>query len=116
MHLRSTWMTANSARSNYPFAALADGSVTKWYGPNFTSVTTKPSDFENYSAGAKSSFMPRKVDRPDVARIVAYFFSRYPTQAGAVTKTFPSIDTMIEWSKLPITDLQYAQYQRASEV
>ena len=116
MHLRPSWSAANGGRSNFPFVELADDKATQWFGPNFHETQTKPLFSENYSAGSKSQFRPRKADRTDVARVVAYFFSRYPTQAGNVTSVFPSVDTMIEWSQIPITDLQYAQYQRASEV
>ncbi|CAL5989669.1 Extracellular_nuclease [Hexamita inflata] len=117
-HLRSTWSTANGARSNYPFKELKDSEIDTYYGDKKQTSSSKPKDAENWSGlDSGKSFMPREEQRGDTARAVAYFYTMYPTQAGAITKTFASVDTMIAWDLAHApTDVQHAQYLRAVEV
>ncbi|CAL6023343.1 Extracellular_nuclease [Hexamita inflata] len=117
-HLRSSWSTANGARSNFPFAELSESKITAYYGDKFSIIKTKPTDPENWSGlNNGKSFMPRDAQKGDTARAVAYFYTRYPTQAGAITKTFVTVDDMISWDeKFEPSELQHAQYLRAVEV
>ena len=41
--------------------------------------------------------MPRNEEKGDIARAVAYFFTRYPTEAGSILTTMGSVDDLIEW-------------------
>lgn len=41
--------------------------------------------------------MPKDDVKGDIARAVAYFFTRYPTEAGSIHTTMSSIDDLIEW-------------------
>ncbi|CAL6107518.1 Extracellular_nuclease [Hexamita inflata] len=117
-HLRATWSTANGARATYPFAELSDSQISTYYGTNFQVNNSRPTDPQNWSALRKGwAFMPREQQKGDTARAVAYFYVRYPTQAGAVTRVFSSVDDMIDWDeKFAPSQLQMEQYQRAVEV
>ncbi|CAL6082407.1 Extracellular_nuclease [Hexamita inflata] len=117
-HLRATWSNVNGARSNYPFAQLAENKISAYYGQNFSTIHYKPEDPENWSGlhGSKS-FMPREQQKGDTARAVAYFYVRYPNEAGGIGKTMQSVDVMIDWDETfePSTE-QYQQYLRVVEV
>ncbi|CAL6035340.1 Extracellular_nuclease [Hexamita inflata] len=117
-HLRPTWHSVNSARSDYPFKTVVENEIDEYWGNNRTHQTKKPKDVENWSALHKAkSFMPREIQRGDTARAVAYFYCRYPTQAGEIYKTFLNVDDMIDWDEAHApTDLQYAQYLRVVEI
>ncbi|CAL6047587.1 Extracellular_nuclease [Hexamita inflata] len=116
-HLRPTWKTANGGRSNFPFNNVEEAKVDKYYGIDFQVVTSKPEDAENWSKlDSGKAFETREVQKGDTARAVAYFFVRYPTQAGPITRTFTNIDNLIQWdNEHPPTELQIAQYKRAVE-
>ncbi|CAL6060519.1 Extracellular_nuclease [Hexamita inflata] len=116
-HLRATWSKANSGRSNYAFKQLPENGIDTYFGNNFKTTSKKPVDPENWSALDQGKFMPRQQQMGDTARAVAYFYTRYPTQAGSVTGVFNSVDTMIEWDqKFEPSAEQYQQYLRAVEV
>ncbi|CAL6077081.1 Extracellular_nuclease [Hexamita inflata] len=116
-HLRAVWKMANSARSDFAFKELPDKNINMYYGDNFQKNPHKPKDPENWSAAGSQKFTPRNQQKGDTARAVAYFYVRYPTQAGSVTKTFASVDTMIEWDeKFEPSQLQMEQYHRSVEV
>ncbi|CAL5997455.1 Extracellular_nuclease [Hexamita inflata] len=113
-HLRPTWKTANSGRSNYPFNNVEESVVDKYFGTDRQVITNKPVDAENWSKlDSGVAFETREVQKGDTARAVAYFFVRYPTQAGPITKTFTNIDNMIKWDNdHPPTELQMTQYRK----
>ncbi|CAL6054306.1 Extracellular_nuclease [Hexamita inflata] len=117
-HLRPTWGFVNGLRSDQPFVELDELKISDYVGNNFTTQREKPTNPENWSAfNAIYSFMPRNAQKGDTARAVAYFYTRYPTQAGAITKTFASVDDMIAWDETyEPTETQHAQYLRAVEV
>ncbi|CAL6035400.1 Extracellular_nuclease [Hexamita inflata] len=117
-HLRPTWNFVNELRDEQPFAEIDQSKVSIYVGDNFSTDNQKPEDSENWSAfNTIYSFMPRDAQKGDTARAVAYFYTRYPTQAGAITKTFVTVDDMISWDeKFEPSDLQHAQYLRAVEV
>lgn len=35
-HIRGSWSSSNSGRSNYPFADINDEDAKTWWGNNFT--------------------------------------------------------------------------------
>ena len=59
MHLRATWSTANSGRSNLPFGEIKESKMEKFYGNNFTKTSTKPSNIGDYSVYGDHLWMPR---------------------------------------------------------
>lgn len=87
-HLRPSYSTANSARSNYPFAEIEAADTYKWYKEKTVSTTAPTtSDQGNWSRLKKSSaWQPRDVEMGDVARAVAYFYTMYPTEAGSIDR------------------------------
>ncbi|CAL6054174.1 Extracellular_nuclease [Hexamita inflata] len=114
-HLRTAWSKANNGRQNYPFKRL-NGTSGTFFGPNFTQTTKQPPQIENWSILDKGKFMPRQVQMGDTARAIAYFYTRYPTEAGNITKVI-NVDEMIEWDQeFEPTDSQYQQYLRAVQV
>ncbi|CAL6011621.1 Endonuclease_I [Hexamita inflata] len=69
------------------------------------------------SASDEGMFEPRDDFKGNLARATAYFYIRYPTQAGPITRLWPNIDDMIDWDQnYANTDLQQAQYLRVVEV
>eukprot|EP00703_Trepomonas_sp_PC1_P005745 JAP90861.1 Extracellular nuclease [Trepomonas sp. PC1] len=117
-HMRATWSTANGARSDYYFSALTEDQIASYYGSEFQTVQKRPKDYQNWSALQKgTAFEPRDAQKGDTARAVAYFYTRYPTEAGSITKTFASVDDMITWDEqFAPSALQMEQYKRAVEV
>ncbi|MDX2247318.1 MAG: endonuclease [Bacteroidia bacterium] len=75
----------NSTRSNYPFADIADNVTTKWMRDDVSQTTIPTTLIEEYSEYANQQFEPREDHKGDCARAIFYFFTMYPTQAGAIT-------------------------------
>ncbi|CAL6009930.1 Extracellular_nuclease [Hexamita inflata] len=125
-HLRGSWSTVNSARWHFPFGVLDESKKKQWYGNNKKMVTSAPKDPENWSALDNSGsgkpeytgmFETRDAFKGELARGCAYFYVRYPTQAGPITKLWPNIDDLIDWDIAhPPTALDLVQYQRRVEV
>ncbi|CAL6075413.1 Endonuclease_I [Hexamita inflata] len=105
-HLRTAWSKANNGRQNYPFKRL-NGTSGTFFGPNFTQTTKQPPQIENWSVLDKGKFMPRQVQLGDTARAIAYFYTRYPTEAGSITKVI-NVDEIIEWDQ-PICNTNNTQ-------
>jgi len=80
--------SANSARSNKPFGEVSDGSA-QWYGitasGSYLSTGSMPSNADEFSEGTGNLWEPREDVKGDVARCVFYFYTMYPTQAGALS-------------------------------
>ena len=80
--------SANSARSNKPFGEVSDGSA-QWYGTtasgSYLSTGSMPSNADEFSEGTGNLWEPREDVKGDVARCVFYFYTMYPTQAGALS-------------------------------
>lgn len=95
-HLFSTYGNWNSTRSNYPFAEITDTQTEKWM-VNSTSQTSIPSSNINaYSEYASQKFEPREEHKGNVARAIFYFYTMYPTQAGAMSQV-ADINVLYQW-------------------
>jgi len=91
--------SANSARSNKPFAEVADGSA-QWYGVTaagaYFSTGSTPSNADEFSEGSSGFWEPREAVKGDVARSVFYFYTMYPTQAGELADVGDP-DMLFQW-------------------
>ena len=96
--LRPAHGSANSARSNYPFAEVNDNQA-QWYGVNgntYTSTGNQPSNSENWSEGTGSSWEPRESKKGDVARAVFYYYTMYPNEGTSITAC-GDLATLYSW-------------------
>ncbi|MEZ4824938.1 MAG: endonuclease [Bacteroidia bacterium] len=75
----------NSTRSNYPFADINDNVTTKWMRDNVSQTTIPTTLIDEYSEYANQQFEPREDHKGDCARAIFYFYTMYPTQAGAIS-------------------------------
>ncbi|CAL6018973.1 Extracellular_nuclease [Hexamita inflata] len=116
-HLRPTWKKANEGRSNFPFSNIMEEKVDKYYGIDYQVSTTTPSDPQNWSKlDDNVAYEVREIQKGDTARALAYFFVRYPTQAGPITRTISDVNNLIQWDiEHPPTELQRQQYLRVVE-
>ena len=91
--------SANSARSNKPYAEVPDGSA-QWYGVttsgSYFSTGSIPSNAANFSEGSSGSWEPRESVKGDVARSVFYFYTMSPTQAGVLADVGDP-DILYQW-------------------
>jgi chitodextrinase len=95
-HLFPTYSNWNSTRSNYPFAEIDDNLTAKWMYLT-TSLTSIPgSNIDLYSEYYNSTFEPREDHKGDVARAIFYFYTMYPTQAGAISAV-ANINELYDW-------------------
>ena len=95
-HLFPTHENVNSTRSNYPFAEIPDNTTTKWMYLATTQTTIPTSNIDLYSEYANYTFEPREDDKGNVARAIFYFYTMYPTQAGAMSLV-GDINTFYQW-------------------
>lgn len=114
-HLYPVLQEANSSRSNYPFAEIADGDAEAWYGPSGTLSSAPTSQATAYSkkdnAGSASTFEPRDDHKGDVARALFYFAAIH--QAHADWSWFQSQwTTLLAWHEAdPVSDLEQTRSQ-----
>jgi hypothetical protein len=73
--------SANSSRSNWPFAYVAPEAATSWWGPEGRMEPAPTSDFELYSRYGGQQFEPRDFAKGPVSRASLYFFSIFEEQA-----------------------------------
>ncbi|MGD9994049.1 MAG: GEVED domain-containing protein [Salinivirgaceae bacterium] len=95
-HLFPTYMNWNSTRSNYPFAEIDDNATTKWMYLTTSTTSIPSSNIDLYSEYASSTFEPREDHKGDVARAIFYFYTMYPTQAGAIGAV-ADINELYDW-------------------
>ncbi|MDG1675317.1 MAG: endonuclease [Flavobacteriales bacterium] len=96
--LRPAHGSANSARSNSPFAEVNDNQA-QWYGVNgnsYTSTGNQPANSDNWSEGSGSSWEPRESKKGDVARAVFYFYTMYPNEGTSITAC-GDLATLYNW-------------------
>jgi hypothetical protein len=104
-HLYPAYDSWNSIRSNYPFYESNDAQTQVWMrrDSQFTVMpTTGINDCSEYYSG---TFEPREAHKGNVARSVAYFFTMYPTEAGAIYRVL-NTNTMCNWNNLDMVDAQ----------
>ena len=100
LHLRPTYNTTNSTRSNAKYADLSNNSSA-------SSV-----DYQGMQYGRKvgaSLFEPLDSVKGDVARIIMYVWVTYKDYYGsklpALTEVFESYDTLLKWHTLDRPDV-----------
>lgn len=84
-HLFPTYGNWNSTRSNFPFTDIDDNTTTKWMYLDQSQSSIPTSNIDLYSEQANSEFEPREDHKGDCARAIFYFYTMYPTQAGAIS-------------------------------
>jgi hypothetical protein len=104
-HLYPAYDSWNSIRSNYPFYESNDAQTQLWMRRD-TQITVMPTtginEYSEYYAG---TFEPREAHKGNVARSVAYFFTMYPTEGGAIYRVL-NTTTMCGWNSLDPVDAQ----------
>ena len=96
--LRPAHGSANSARSNSPFAEVNDNQA-QWYGVNgnsYTSTGNEPANSDNWSEGSGSTWEPRESKKGDVARAVFYYYTMYPDEGTSITAC-GDLATLYNW-------------------
>ncbi len=101
-HLFPVYGTWNSLRSNYPFAEIPDFRTTTWVYKATSQTTIPTTNIDDYGESLVYSngtgyFEPREVHKGNCARAVMYFYTMYPTQAGAITSVM-SIQQALAWN------------------
>lgn len=94
LHIRPTYSTTNSERSNLKYGTVSSGSVLT---------------YNNMQYGKKNStyFEPMDFSKGDAARIIMYIWTAYKntySNLPEITKTFSSYEEMIEWHILDVPD------------
>ena len=96
--LRPAHGSANSARSNSPFAEIPD-SQAQWYGVvgnTYTSQGNQPANSDNWSEGSGGTWEPRESKKGDVARAVFYFYTMYPGEGTSIAAC-GDLATLYSW-------------------
>ncbi len=95
-HLFPTYGTWNSTRSNYPFAEITDSQTEKWMSNSSSQTSVPNSNIDAYSEYANQTFEPREDQKGNTARAIFYFYTMYPTQAGAMSQV-ADINVLYQW-------------------
>jgi len=95
-HLFPTYQNWNSTRSNHPFDDIDDNVTAKWMRLSNSQTTIPTSLIDEYSEYANSTFEPREDHKGNVARAAFYFYTMYPTQAGAMS-LLADINVLYQW-------------------
>ena len=105
LHLRPTYPTPNSTRSNNKFAEISGGQKRTYNGMDF-----------GYTSG--SNFMPLDAVKGDVARIIMYVWVAYKdfySSMPNITNVFESYDTLLKWHTQDKPDLMEAHRNDVAE-
>ena len=105
LHLRPTYQTPNSTRSNNKFAEISGGTKKTYNGMDY-----------GYLSG--SNFMPLDSVKGDVARVIMYVWVAYKNYYGnlpAITNVFQSYDTLLKWHTQDKPDVMEAHRNDVAE-
>lgn len=94
LHIRPTYATTNSTRSNYVYGTVSSGSVKTYNGMEYGKV-------------GGGYFEPMDFSKGDAARIIMYVWTAYKesySNLPEITETFSSYEEMIEWHILDVPD------------
>lgn len=94
LHIRPTYATTNSTRSNYKYGTVSSGSVKTYNGMEYGKV-------------GGGYFEPMDFSKGDAARIIMYVWTAYEesySNLPEITNTFSSYEEMIEWHILDVPD------------
>ena len=95
-HLFPTFNNWNSERSNHKFAEITDSRTTKWIISDRSQSSIPRSNRDGYSESNGSVFEPRESQKGNTARAIFYFYTMYPSQAGAITRV-GDLSTLYQW-------------------
>ena len=98
LHIRPTYNTTNSTRSNYPYGDTGK-TTPKYYDPSTGKTTTDSSKLHfGYLSGGY--FEPLDCVKGDVARIIMYTWTAYKnyySNLPSITNVFKDYDTLLKW-------------------
>lgn len=97
-HLRPSKVSVNADRANFPFSALSEADVVRWYFRD-TELTQPPFDDTRYSKLGPELFEPRDEVKGDIARGMMYFYTVYRPEAQGADPEFFNIqrETFCRW-------------------
>ena len=118
-NIRPTHGSANSARGNTPYGEVIDENA-QWYGidasGNYVTTGNIPADPENWSERSGNDWEPREEEKGDIARMVFYFYTMYPTQAGSLSQ-LGELSMFYDWHLAdPIDTFELTRNTRIQEV
>ena len=97
LHLRPTYETPNSTRSNHPYGNAAHNNSTK-----------KTYNGMDYGWLDGNIFEPLDCTKGDAARVIMYVWTVYDGYSGysplSITNVFESFDTLLEWHTMDKPD------------
>lgn len=94
LHIRPTYATTNSTRSNLKYGTASSGSVKTYNGMDYGKV-------------GDGYFEPMDFSKGDAARIIMYVWTAYKNTYSTlpeINNTFSSYEEMIEWHILDVPD------------
>lgn len=118
-HLFPTHSSVNSTRSNYPFSDIDDTRTSKWHigdaSGYYTSSNIPSTNIDAYSESYSGTFEPREDHKGNVARAIFYFYTMYPSQAGAISRV-GNLSTLYAWHlQDPVDDRERERNTRTAE-
>lgn len=118
-NIRPSHGNANSARGNSPYGEVVDENA-QWYGidgnGNYVTQGDIPSNMELWTERSGSLWEPRDDAKGDIARLVFYFYTMYPTEAGDMAN-IGNIETLYSWHQEdPVSPFESTRNDRVQEV
>lgn len=118
-NIQPSHSSANSARGNSPYAEVLDENA-QWYGidvnGNYVTQGNIPPNPADWSERSGDSWEPKESEKGDLARMIFYFYTVYPTQAGNMSQ-LGNPDMFYEWHLGdPIDEFETTRNQRVQEV
>ncbi len=102
-HLFPTYQNWNSTRSNKAFGEIEDSSTDKWMYLDQSQSNVPTTDIEQYSESTTGVFEPKEDHKGNLARAIFYFYTMYPTEAGAIS-LIGDLYTLYTWHILDPID------------
>lgn len=118
-NIRPSHGNANSARGNSPYGEVVDATA-QWYGidaiGNYLSQGNMPANAELWTERSGNLWEPRDDAKGDIARLVFYFYTMYPTEAGDMA-LIGDIETLYAWHlEDPVSTFESTRNERVQEV
>jgi hypothetical protein len=118
-NIRPSHGNANSARGNSPYGEVIDENA-QWYGidasGDYVTQGDIPTNLELWTERSGNLWEPRDDAKGDIARLVFYFYTMYPTEAGVMT-SIGNIETLYAWHlEDPISTFESTRNDRVQEV
>jgi hypothetical protein len=118
-NIRPSHQNANSARGNSSFGEVPDESA-QWYGiddlGNYISQSSIPSNSSFWTERSGNLWEPRDDAKGDIARLIFYFYTMYPTEAGDMA-LIGEITTLYSWHlEDPVSSFESTRNIRIQDV